>query len=96
MFLYDQKLVILHLIIFVCFHFQALAVELQQPVEENKLQNSIIAFCNEVLNSPRSTQFVNSLLHTPSLACPLLRLMTTTAVSEDYIIFDWGKLEVIP
>jgi hypothetical protein len=96
MFLYDQKLVILHLIIFVCFHFQALAVELQQPVQEKKILMSIIAFFNEVLNSPESTQFVLSLLCTPQLACPLLCLMTTTAVSEDFIILDWCKLKVIP
>lgn len=78
------------------FHFQTLAVELQQSVEEKKILISIIAFFNEVLNSPRSTQFVNSVLHTPQLACPLLRLMTTTAVSEDCIILYRCKLKVIP
>ncbi|XP_021917589.1 integrator complex subunit 1 [Zootermopsis nevadensis] len=58
---------------------KTLAVELQQLVGEKKILVSTIAFFDEVLNSPRSTRFVSSLLHTPQLACPLLRLMTTTA-----------------
>jgi hypothetical protein len=70
------------------FNFQTLAVELQQSTGEKKTLNSAIAFLNEILNSPRSTSFVNSLLQTPQLACPLLRLMTTTAVSEDFTVLD--------
>ncbi|PNF16802.1 hypothetical protein B7P43_G18054 [Cryptotermes secundus] len=59
---------------------KTLAVELQQSTGEKKTLNSTIVFFNEILNSTRSTSFVNSLLQTPQLACPLLRLMTTAAV----------------
>jgi hypothetical protein len=70
------------------FHFQTLAIELQQSTGEEKVLNSTVALFNEVLNSPRSAPFVNSLLHTTQLACPLLRLLTAAAVSEDCIILD--------
>jgi len=76
---------------FKLFYFQTLAVELQQSTGEHKILNSTIEFFNEVLNSPRSTSFVTSLLHTPQLACPLLRLMTTAAVS---IVFNCYNFEV--
>jgi len=76
---------------FKLFNFQTLAVELQQSTGEHKILNSAMEFFNEVLNSPRSTSFVTSLLHTPQLACPLLRLMTTAAVS---IVFNCYNFEV--
>ncbi|KAJ4450136.1 hypothetical protein ANN_01543, partial [Periplaneta americana] len=57
-----------------------LAVELQQPAGEKKVLESTIAFFNELLMTPRASQFVNSLFSLPQQACPLLRLMTTTSV----------------
>ncbi|XP_069674723.1 integrator complex subunit 1 isoform X2 [Periplaneta americana] len=59
---------------------KTLAVELQQPAGEKKVLESTIAFFNELLMTPRASQFVNSLFSLPQQACPLLRLMTTTSV----------------